>query len=90
MKNRKKFFAFLLIFVMIVTCISPQQINAKTTGKKVAVTREEWICALLKQAHIKTGKVSKYHFSDTDKENAPISYDNVAIPEVHIRNRKNK
>lgn len=62
MKNRKKFFAFLLIFVMIVTCISPQQINAKTTGKKVAVTREEWICALLKQAHIKTGKVSKYHF----------------------------
>ena len=31
MKNRKKFFAFLLIFVMIVTCISPQQINAKTT-----------------------------------------------------------
>ena len=52
MKNRKKFFAFLLIFVMIVTCISPQQINAKTTGKKVAVTREEWICALLKQAHI--------------------------------------
>ena len=67
MKNRKKFFAFLLIFVMIVTCISPQQINAKTTGKKVAVTREEWICALLKQAHIKTGKVSKYHFSDTKK-----------------------
>ena len=67
MKNRKKVFAFLLIFVMIVTCISPQQINAKTTGKKVAVTREEWICALLKQAHIKTGKVSKYHFSDTKK-----------------------
>lgn len=67
MKNRKKFFAFLLIFVMLVTCISPQQINAKTTGKKVAVTREAWICALLKQAHIKTGKVSKYHFSDTKK-----------------------
>lgn len=67
MKNRKKVFAFLLIFVMIVTCISPQQINAKTTGKKVAVTREEWICALLKQAHIKTGKVSKYHFSDAKK-----------------------
>ncbi len=29
MKNRKKFFAFLLILVMLVTCISPQQINAK-------------------------------------------------------------
>lgn len=39
----------------------------KRQVKKVAVTREEWICALLKQAHIKTGKVSKYHFSDTKK-----------------------
>ena len=32
----------------------------------------------------------KEKHEDTDKENAPISYDNVAIPEVHIRNRKNK
>lgn len=41
--------------------------NAKTTGAKVAVTRAEWVSALLKQADIKTGKISKYHFSDTKK-----------------------
>lgn len=67
MKNEKRWMAFLLIFVMFVACISPQQISAKTTGKKVAVTREEWVYSLLKQANIKTGRVSKYHFSDTKK-----------------------
>ena len=36
----------------------------------------------------KTRRIESY--ADRDKENAPISYDNVAIPEVHIRNRKNK
>ena len=62
MKYRKKFFAFSLILVMLVTCISPQQINAKTTGKKVAVTREEWVCTLLKQAHIKNRKSFQISF----------------------------
>ena len=38
------------------------------------------------EVHVK----STESHEDTDKENAPISYDNVAIPEVHIRNRKNK
>lgn len=52
---------------MLVTCIPMQQVNAKTTGAKVAVTRAEWVSALLKQADIKTGKISKYHFSDTKK-----------------------
>lgn len=36
------------------------------------------------EVHVK----STESHEDADKENAPISYDNVAIPEVHIRNRK--
>ena len=35
MKNRKKFFAFLLILVMLVTCISPQQLMQKQQVKKL-------------------------------------------------------
>lgn len=36
------------------------------------------------EVHVK----STESHEDTNKENAPISYDNVAIPEVHIRNKK--
>lgn len=36
------------------------------------------------EVHVKSAESHE----DADKENAPISYDNVAIPEVHIRNRK--
>lgn len=67
MKIGKKLITLMLVLAMLVTCIPMQQVNAKTTGAKVAVTRAEWVSALLKQADIKTGKISKYHFSDTKK-----------------------
>ena len=67
MKIEKKLITLMLVWVMLVTCIPMQQANAKITGAKVAVTRAEWVSALLKQADIKTGKISKYHFSDTKK-----------------------
>lgn len=66
-KKGKKIIVFLLVIAMVVTCIPQQQVNAKTTAKKIAVTRAEWICALLKQADIKNGTISKYHFSDIKK-----------------------
>ena len=66
-KKKKKIIVFLLAIVMVVTCIPQQQVYAKTTAKKAAVTRAEWVCALLKQADIKNGKISKYHFSDIKK-----------------------
>lgn len=56
MKIEKKLITLMLVWVMLVTCIPMQQANAKTTGAKVAVTRAEWVSALLKQADIKTGK----------------------------------
>mgnify|MGYP004462963387 FL=1 len=67
MKIGKKLITLMLVLAMLVTCIPMQQVNAKTTGAKVAVTRAEWVSALLKQADIKAGKISKYHFSDTKK-----------------------
>lgn len=67
MKIEKKLITLMIVLAMLVTCIPMQQANAKTTGAKVAVTRAEWVSALLKQADIKTGKISKYHFSDTKK-----------------------
>lgn len=60
MKIGKKLITLMLVLAMLVTCIPMQQVNAKTTGAKVAVTRAEWVSALLKQADIKTGKISKY------------------------------
>lgn len=41
-----------------------------TIKKKPAVTRGEWIAALLKQTGIKTSKISSYHFSDTKQYRA--------------------
>ena len=41
-----------------------------TIKKKPAVTRGEWIAALLKQTGIKTSKISAYHFSDTKQYRA--------------------
>lgn len=67
MKIGKKLITLMLVLAMLVTCIPMQQVNAKTTGAKVAVTRAEWVSALLKQADIKAGKISKYHFLDTKK-----------------------
>lgn len=56
MKIGKKLITLMLVLAMLVTCIPMQQVNAKTTGAKVAVTRAEWVSALLKQADIKLGK----------------------------------
>ena len=39
-----------------------------TVKKKPAVTRGEWIAALLKQTGIQTTSVKSYHFSDTKKD----------------------
>lgn len=41
-----------------------------TVKKKPAVTRGEWISALLKQVGIKTASVSSYHFADTKQYSA--------------------
>lgn len=48
MKIEKKLITLMLVLAMLVTCIPMQRANAKTTGAKVAVTRVEWVSALLK------------------------------------------
>lgn len=55
----------------ITATVGKKTYSCKVTIKKEpAVTRGEWIAALLKQTGIKTSKISAYHFSDTKQYRA--------------------